>query len=78
MIAGVAGGVAGAVVAILTAFSRSASRSVSKCGGFGKRESENVDGVGVFCALLRLASSVGILRGAGRVARIKLVGLTGA
>lgn len=78
MVAGVAGGVAGAVVVKLTAFSRWASRSVSKCGGCGKRESENVDGVGVVCVSLRLVSSVWKLRVAGRIVRTCPVGLKGA
>ena len=65
MVAGVSGGVAGAEVTKLTAFSRSVSRSVSKWGGCGKRERENVDGDGVSCAL---DASLRKLRGAGRVA----------
>jgi hypothetical protein len=77
MVAGVAGGVTGAVVAKLTAFSRKVSRGVSKCGGCGNCDSENVEGVGVVCTSLRLDASVRKLKGAGRVARICRVGLTG-
>lgn len=67
IVAGVAGGVAGALIERLIAFSRSLSRSVSKCGGWGKRESE---GVAEDWESLKVRSSLGKLGGARRFVRV--------